>query len=405
MAAAHGKALVGDLLRTMRQHRRFAAEQMRRAGDVQQQAVRRIQRHQRREAVAPVGDVFQQRGIGFFIGRHDCRAAAPSPGHWPRAGLYKGPAVRPVPPAHGHKRVAGSSADDQRRLKRRAAACAVSRSVGRRGSHSARIRRFETFHLRNSIASGNVPARPPVADQLRVEDRIAPIIVIGARRCARHLPAGQRRAGFGLRAFAQQNGDAAFTGRESQPAAGHQIQAFGLASISSSSAPTCGQARMSLAAARASAALGVRTRISCARIAAQLQQPVGEARHIPGPHNRAAPRTAVSSRRQHRQQRQNRRRSSRRRRLRATRRAATRRPAPHPPVHHPGPRRPVRRQAVTRQGMAQFRQFCNFVHDMFYNAPGRGVKRNPIVENRLDRRALINCAHLSCCAATGGVFT
>ena len=30
-----------------------------------------IQRHQRREAVAPVGDIFQQRGIGLVVGRHD----------------------------------------------------------------------------------------------------------------------------------------------------------------------------------------------------------------------------------------------------------------------------------------------------------------------------------------------
>ena len=48
--------------------RGLAAEQMGAAGDVEKQAVRRIQRHQRREAVAPVGDGVQRRGVGGFIG-------------------------------------------------------------------------------------------------------------------------------------------------------------------------------------------------------------------------------------------------------------------------------------------------------------------------------------------------
>ena len=38
------------------------------AGDVEKQAMRGIERHQRREAVAPVGDVIQRSGIGHFIG-------------------------------------------------------------------------------------------------------------------------------------------------------------------------------------------------------------------------------------------------------------------------------------------------------------------------------------------------
>ena len=38
----------------------LAAEQMRAAGDVEKQAMRQIQRHQRRETVAPVGDVVDQ---------------------------------------------------------------------------------------------------------------------------------------------------------------------------------------------------------------------------------------------------------------------------------------------------------------------------------------------------------
>jgi len=48
--------------------RRLAAEQMRATGDVEKQAVRRIERHQRREAVAPVGDVIQCLEVGGFIG-------------------------------------------------------------------------------------------------------------------------------------------------------------------------------------------------------------------------------------------------------------------------------------------------------------------------------------------------
>ena len=38
------------------------------AGDVEKQPVRRIERHKRREAVAPVGDVAERLGIGGFIG-------------------------------------------------------------------------------------------------------------------------------------------------------------------------------------------------------------------------------------------------------------------------------------------------------------------------------------------------
>ena len=67
-----------------------------------------------------------------------------------------------------------------------------------------------------------------MADELGVEDRIAPVIVERCGWRARHLPAGQGGAGFVLRAVAQQDGrDAAFSRRESQPPAGHQVQAFG----------------------------------------------------------------------------------------------------------------------------------------------------------------------------------
>ena len=49
-------------------HRGLAAEQMRAAGDVEKQAVRGIERHQRGEAVAPIGDGVQRVGVGGFIG-------------------------------------------------------------------------------------------------------------------------------------------------------------------------------------------------------------------------------------------------------------------------------------------------------------------------------------------------
>ncbi|GCC48831.1 hypothetical protein chiPu_0033187 [Chiloscyllium punctatum] len=50
------------------QQRALAAEQVRAAGDVEEQAIGRIERDQRREAVAPVGDVVQHLQIGCGIG-------------------------------------------------------------------------------------------------------------------------------------------------------------------------------------------------------------------------------------------------------------------------------------------------------------------------------------------------
>ena len=65
---ADGKALPRQCVAQHLHQRRFAAEQMGAAGDVEKQAMRGIERHQRREAVAPVGDVVQQAGVGGFIG-------------------------------------------------------------------------------------------------------------------------------------------------------------------------------------------------------------------------------------------------------------------------------------------------------------------------------------------------
>jgi len=67
-----------------------------------------------------------------------------------------------------------------------------------------------------------------MAGEVRVKHRLSPIVIVRLRRRARHLPARQRGAGFSLRAMAQkQAGDAAFSRRQGQPPAGHQVQAFG----------------------------------------------------------------------------------------------------------------------------------------------------------------------------------
>lgn len=49
---------------------RFAAEQMRAAGDIEEEPVGRIKTYQRRVAVAPVGDRFEQTAVRFEIGIH-----------------------------------------------------------------------------------------------------------------------------------------------------------------------------------------------------------------------------------------------------------------------------------------------------------------------------------------------
>ena len=49
---------------------RFAAEQMGHAGDVENQAVGRIERHQRRESLQPVEAGAERGGFRLWIGRH-----------------------------------------------------------------------------------------------------------------------------------------------------------------------------------------------------------------------------------------------------------------------------------------------------------------------------------------------
>ena len=65
---ADRKTLRGQHVAHQPHHRGLAAEQMHAAGDVEKQAVRGIERHQRREAVAPIGDGVQRVGVGGFVG-------------------------------------------------------------------------------------------------------------------------------------------------------------------------------------------------------------------------------------------------------------------------------------------------------------------------------------------------
>ena len=102
MAAATAKPWARDFFAHQVQHRRFAAEQMRRAGDVEHQAVRRIAGDKGTEAVAPVGDAFQQRGIGFFVGGQDAKLAHHRLGIGQRLAFIKAQPFAPAPPAHGH---------------------------------------------------------------------------------------------------------------------------------------------------------------------------------------------------------------------------------------------------------------------------------------------------------------
>ena len=53
------------------QHGALAAEQMGAAGDVEEKPVRAVERHQRRVAVAPVGEAFEQPAVGLRIGLDD----------------------------------------------------------------------------------------------------------------------------------------------------------------------------------------------------------------------------------------------------------------------------------------------------------------------------------------------
>jgi hypothetical protein len=70
-------------------HRGLATEQMDTAGDIQKQAVRGIQRHQRREAVAPFGNGVERLGIRGFIGVEYFQARADGAGIGERQAYFK----------------------------------------------------------------------------------------------------------------------------------------------------------------------------------------------------------------------------------------------------------------------------------------------------------------------------
>ncbi len=247
-----------------------------------------------------------------------------------------------------------------------------------------------------------------MTNELRGKNRIAPIIIMGiviaVRGCARHLPAGQRRAGRRRCAVAQdKNGGAAFACRESQTPAGGQIQAFGHAFH-------CQQHRAHMrtrqdVAGRAQRIGGVpgAQQDQRLRIAAQFQQAARRDRAIfhrliigSDPEKRPPfpiERVAGGERRQQRGK------------------AARAPPLREDFMQGAGPqtasqnriclwmtqgdRWPVGRQAVACQEMAQFRQFCAFVHDMFYNAPTRErVNRNRLfVNHSQSARTLIKLTH------------
>ena len=224
-----------------------------------------------------------------------------------------------------------------------------------------------------------------------VKNRIAPIIIIGMRRRAGDLPAGQSRAGFGARAVAQtKNRDAAFACRQSQPPACHQIQAFGHAFHFQQHRAGMRTSENVIRRRQGIHGIAGADLDQLPWITAQLQQSIGRQRAIlhrliigPYPEEGFAFSSGRMGRRQQCQQR------GKAARAPALREHFVQGTRTQPAAQHRiclwmtgGDRRPVRRQTVARHRMAQFRQFCTFVHDMFYNAPRRfGVNWNPLFVN------------------------
>ena len=105
------------------QQRFLAAEQMRAAGDIKQQAVRRIEADERRVAVAPFGDRFQQRAIG----RQASALRTSMPGCIARTSASGNPAMQAKPRGRVVERADAQRGfdgfdDDQRRVTRQIAA-------------------------------------------------------------------------------------------------------------------------------------------------------------------------------------------------------------------------------------------------------------------------------------------
>ena len=218
--------------------------------------------------------------------------------------------------------------------------------------------------------------------EMRVKDRIAPVVIARVRRRVCHLPACEGRTGFCFSAVAQKKGrDAIFPCGQSQPPAGHQVQAFGHAFDFQKQ-----RAHMRTCQNVARRRQGIRgiagpDQDQLSRIAAQLQQPVGRNRAIlqglivgPDPEKWFF---ACGKQRQQRREAAGAP-SLGKNLVQGTRAQAA--------TQHGiclwmtcGNRLPLRRQLIARQRMAQFRQFCAFVHDVFYSAPGRSrVNRNRI---------------------------
>ena len=69
-AGADVKTLLEKAGKNLVLHGALAAEEMRAAGDVEEQPVLAVNRHQRRIAVAPVGKPFEQAAVSFRVGLH-----------------------------------------------------------------------------------------------------------------------------------------------------------------------------------------------------------------------------------------------------------------------------------------------------------------------------------------------
>ena len=212
---ADGKTLPGQRFAKHLHQRGLAAEQMGAAGDVEKQPMRRIQRHQRREAVAPVGDV-DQASWRRPPRRHRTLSSA---GQIARALASGRPIERPRCAAASSSAkicsalfclattMLGSSS-----LSTSAALPCTSwrlmRSMGRRGSHRLRMRRrFREKALITFPFHDPPPDRAmTIADELRVEHRRAPRTPgCGGRRMRRaHDPSRLRRRGLRLRRHPQQ---------------------------------------------------------------------------------------------------------------------------------------------------------------------------------------------------------
>ena len=183
------------------------------AGDVEKQPMRRIERHQRREAVAPVGDVVERLAVGDLDRRRTPSIPDRSRGHWRAAGRSRGRT------RGEHRRAHRSAARCFAWRRRRWAvlssapllpqSCRLMRSMGRRGSHRLRIRRrFAEKALITFPFHDPAPDRAmTVTNQLRVEHRRAPGVPGAAdrRRMRRaHDPSGLRGRGPRLRRHPQQ---------------------------------------------------------------------------------------------------------------------------------------------------------------------------------------------------------